>query len=411
MTASPRDSICGMDRVALTDAYAHRLRASLWGGSGKYASYAKANPGEASKIDAYVAAIKAGDNPTPPVVATDFGQMIVGLIAAGMVPDPVTPPPPPPPPSGKTRGVGAVMWGGAVGFSTADMARMDMVALDMGGDYAITSKIGGVPALCYSSGVTIQNRPESIPLAQAQANGWVLPIASAYGPIVDIFNPATGTAMGQHIAALCKQYGFKGVMLDDVVGWCRTLANALPPGKSDADWRNAIPGHVGRLWAPVKDAGLAMFANASGFIPMDANSDNGVNTLNFWNDLSVYGFGLCCEAWEENSADYRVRKYGVSWDQNWTGWRALHKLCNDKGIPFSAQPYLAPDTADCIYVRNSFYLDYKPGDQLLINPLTHSIYGPRWCADPGAALGAATVDGNGLWTRKFANELIPVDPR
>ena len=77
-----------MDRAALAAAYARRTSAVLWGGGGRYHSYAKSNPGEAGRLDAYVAALVAGEHVEPPQLATEFGRMIVGLIAAGAAPQP-----------------------------------------------------------------------------------------------------------------------------------------------------------------------------------------------------------------------------------------------------------------------------------------------------------------------------------
>jgi len=68
--------------AALTAAYATLRSGTLWSSTGKCKGFAVANPGEAAKIDAYVAALAAGSSLAPPVLATLTGQGIVGMLAA-----------------------------------------------------------------------------------------------------------------------------------------------------------------------------------------------------------------------------------------------------------------------------------------------------------------------------------------
>jgi len=93
-----------VDANALTTAYARLKRGTLWSSTGKCKGYAVANPGEAAKIDAYVAALVTDGTATPPTLATDTGSGIVGMLAA-MAAAPSPPPPPPPPPSGRHWGI------------------------------------------------------------------------------------------------------------------------------------------------------------------------------------------------------------------------------------------------------------------------------------------------------------------
>lgn len=84
---------------ALTDAYAVLKTGTLWSSTGKCKGYAVANPGEAAKIDAYVAALNT-DTATavPPALATATGRGIVGMLAA-LAPKPAPAPSPTPQPS------------------------------------------------------------------------------------------------------------------------------------------------------------------------------------------------------------------------------------------------------------------------------------------------------------------------
>lgn len=78
-----------VDGAALTAAYATLKSGSLWSSTGKCKGYAVSNPGEAAKIDAYVAAVAAGQFPVAPVLQTATGRGIVGMLAA------LAPSPPP----------------------------------------------------------------------------------------------------------------------------------------------------------------------------------------------------------------------------------------------------------------------------------------------------------------------------
>lgn len=75
----------------LRAAHQLRLEADL------YARWKRSNPGEASKYEAFVTAILAGQNPAPPTLATATGRWLTGM--AGMaLPEASTPPPLPPTP-------------------------------------------------------------------------------------------------------------------------------------------------------------------------------------------------------------------------------------------------------------------------------------------------------------------------
>src|SRR6478672_996645 len=67
---------------ALSAAYAILTTGQLWSSVGKCKGYAVANPGEAAKITAYVAALDRGERPAPPVLATATGRGIVGMLEA-----------------------------------------------------------------------------------------------------------------------------------------------------------------------------------------------------------------------------------------------------------------------------------------------------------------------------------------
>lgn len=67
---------------ALADAYAILKRGTLWSANGRCKGYAVSDPREAAKVDAYVAALDAGQSPTPPQLTTYTGKGLVGMLAA-----------------------------------------------------------------------------------------------------------------------------------------------------------------------------------------------------------------------------------------------------------------------------------------------------------------------------------------
>ncbi len=77
--------------MTLADAYAVLKSGSLWSSTGKCKGYAASNPGEAAQIDAYVAALNAGQTVAPPALSTATGRGLVGMLAA-LAPN--VPPPP-----------------------------------------------------------------------------------------------------------------------------------------------------------------------------------------------------------------------------------------------------------------------------------------------------------------------------
>jgi hypothetical protein len=75
---------------ALADAYDVLRSGTLWASTGRCKGFAVANPGEAAKIDQYVAALATGDHPAVPALTTATGKGIVGMLAALIF----APPPP-----------------------------------------------------------------------------------------------------------------------------------------------------------------------------------------------------------------------------------------------------------------------------------------------------------------------------
>lgn len=71
------------DLSKLSAGYSLLKNGSLWSANGKCKGYAIANPGEASKIDSYVASLVSGQFPTPPSLSTNFGKGLVEMIDGG----------------------------------------------------------------------------------------------------------------------------------------------------------------------------------------------------------------------------------------------------------------------------------------------------------------------------------------
>lgn len=84
---------------ALADAYALLKTGTLWSSNGRCKGYATSNPKEAAQIDAYVAAIDAGQTPAAPQLVTATGRGLVGMLAALTAEQPPTEPSTPPAPT------------------------------------------------------------------------------------------------------------------------------------------------------------------------------------------------------------------------------------------------------------------------------------------------------------------------
>jgi hypothetical protein len=80
---------------ALADAYAILKKGTLWSSTGRCKGYAVSDPREAAQIDAYIAALDAGQTPAPPQLATYTGKGLVGMLAALADTAPAAPAPAP----------------------------------------------------------------------------------------------------------------------------------------------------------------------------------------------------------------------------------------------------------------------------------------------------------------------------
>jgi hypothetical protein len=125
------------DLAALAAGYARLKQGTLWHSTGRCKGYADQNPGEAAKLDAYVAAIVAGGSPVMPVLATATGDGLARMIAAGSMPGtPPPPPPPPPPPSDR--------WFGGPGVSPFNTA-IGVGAVALPNSAAWLAPLAGLP--------------------------------------------------------------------------------------------------------------------------------------------------------------------------------------------------------------------------------------------------------------------------
>lgn len=88
------------DLAGLDAAYKLFKQATYWAATGKLGKgYGVAYAAEAKLIDEYIAALAAGQTPTPPTLSTKHGSGLVAMIAAGIAPVPEPPPVPDPPPA------------------------------------------------------------------------------------------------------------------------------------------------------------------------------------------------------------------------------------------------------------------------------------------------------------------------
>lgn len=340
---------------------------------------------------------------------------IDSLRTADPTPDPT--PTPTPTPTGFDDGVGGVQEGSYV--YAAALKLLDVFITDLNGTKA-TVDLPNTRCFLYRSCCSINTGYDtSIPIADANANGWLLRDASgnlvtnkqfATNDIGDISDPAFSAALASHSASLAKQYGFKGVWFDDAVASSKGLLSALPAGWTEAQWYSNMVGHLQRVAKGVASQGLEVAFNANGFVSGDSASDTGANHIKFWNDIvavPVSGIGFTAEYWQQSPADPTVvRTLGASWYQHWDTWRQLHTWCNSHGVTFLPMGYYPNGQAQADYLRGSFLLDYNGGRSAEVLARYHEA--PVYKA-LGAASGPATEGPSGVWTRKFANGTVVVN--
>jgi hypothetical protein len=203
--------------------------------------------------------------------------------------------------SGVTGGVGLYELGGALS-SVADPSAYSYVI----GDSSVSGQLASLPgtSLAYFAGTDVNTEwSTGVPYSQAAANGWLLRDASgnllvnqAYAGdyVGDVGNPAYQQAWISNVLGyLAANPGIKGVFIDDVLYDLTPLAGEeAAKYPTQQSWAQATLSFVQAVGTALRAKGYYVLVNASGYVPGDSNSDDGTNTITWWQELGPYVNGL-----------------------------------------------------------------------------------------------------------------------
>src|SRR5581483_3641301 len=383
------------DRQGLVAGHQLRKQGSV------YRSWASSNPREAQRLDAYVAAIGAGQTPAPPAMSTLEGRGIVQILAAALVPDACPAPPPCPAPAPAPAPGPASVYQKGVGLWYAtnrtvaegqlgSAVEVGMWAADQTANYPAAAlralyKIGieikpDWPDHTNSASFVPYEEAKLIPGAIATKNGqqlmaYTVPSDPAY--LADLGNETYQKRCAANaIADLNAHPSVNALYIDDMFGALSfnsqdAAGNGIIPDgyTSDADWRvrAAIPWLVnvcGQIKAARPD--VYIFANV-GDKPMPGEYyDGGDAVYRFMGDIVAAGAkldGFFSEYWMQ-APD--VGQPGINlaprpdqtgqWYWNAAGWQRLVARAQQLGKDFHGLVYANGGTAQR-YARGCFLLD------------------------------------------------------
>jgi hypothetical protein len=143
------------------------------------------------------------------------------------------------------------------------------------------------------------------------------------------------------------------------------------------------------------------------------NSNDGTNTVVWWQQLGPYVNGLVNEYWAEtaNGSD-QLRATGTAWYQQFDGWQRLVQTAQAAGDDFYGLTYgAAGDTATMSYGKASFLLDWNGGGGAFIYATTNNTDpgSSAWTTDIGTPTAAKQQVGVG-WMRTYSGGITLVNP-
>jgi hypothetical protein len=280
-------------------------------------------------------------------------------------------------------------------------------------------------SLVYFAGTDVNTKwSTGVPYSQALASGWLLKDSS--GNLLlnkghpDNYVGDVGSAGYQQawitnvLAFLAAQPGLEGVCIDDV------LYDLIPmTGVEAAEyptkqaWASAQLSFVAAVGTALRANGYYVLLNASGYVPGDPNSDDGTNTVTWWQQLGPYVNGLTNESYQETSDGSNIlRSTGGAWTQNWDGWQRLVQTAQAMGKDFVGVTYGASgDTRTMTYGKASFLQDWNGGGGAFIFLPTDSSdpTNSAWTTDIGQPAAAKQQVGVG-WMRQYTAGIALVNP-
>lgn len=294
------------DPQALQAAYEAFKQTTYWKSNGKInKGYGVNNPGEEAQIDAYVAALASGGSPAPPVLQTEFGKNLVGMIDAGF-PAGVTPPEPepgpePPQPTTATRRFSRF----ASNYSdthAADHAERYQI-IDMQGfngpKYNADILAAGAVPLLYKD---VPKLGDDGPSGAALNTNYAVEVGEVssackldrewnQGYLGDVGASEFQNTWAENAIACAREGGFKGVFLDDTL-W--KLGGGYPSKyPTQGDWQQATREFLSVVGPKIIAADLVAVANIgsssdTSFLPtlpdwlsfLDGYSEEGLGRAN-----------------------------------------------------------------------------------------------------------------------------------
>jgi hypothetical protein len=279
--------------------------------------------------------------------------------------------------------------------------------------------------LAYFAGTDVNvNWSTGVPYSQALASGWLLKDSSGRlltnlgtpgNYIGDVGSAGYQQAWITNVLAYLAGYpGVDGVFIDDVLLDLKPMAGVeAAKYPTQQQWASAMLSFVSAVGNALRAKGYYLGVNASGYVPGDANSDTGANTVSWWQQLGPYVDGLMNEYYQETSnGTNQLRATGSSWTQNWDGWQRLVATAQAMGKDFLGLMYgAAGNTAAMTYGKASFLLDWNGGGGAFMY-LTDDGSDPRdaaWLTDLGQPSAAKQQVGVG-WQRSYSGGVVVVNP-
>jgi hypothetical protein len=208
--------------------------------------------------------------------------------------------------------------------------------------------------------------------------------------------------------------GIDGVFIDDVVYDLKPLAGTeAAKYPTQQQWAAAELSFAKVVGQALRAAGYYVAVNASGYIPGDANSNDGTNTVTWWQELGPYVNGLMNEYYDETSnGTYQLRATGTAWYQSWDGWQRLVQTAQSMGDDFFGLTYdTAGNTTAMTYGKASFLLDWNGGGGAFMYAALDGSdpTSSAWTTDIGTPTASKQQVGTG-WMRTYTGGVALVNP-
>jgi hypothetical protein len=292
-------------------------------------------------------------------------------------------------------------------------------------------------SLAYMDGTTLDNvsYDNGMPYQQALSNGWLLKDAAGnyvhpYGNsnryLGDVGNSAYQQAFITNVRnKLATTPGLDGIFLDNVVAdvsptWMTSCGCFPAKYPSLAAWQTAQVGFVAALGSALKSSGFYVLPNAQGWTKGSSNTDNGVDTQNWWIKLAPYVSGLMNEYWMQNANNVTQLMSDGSggFMTSWAGWQKLVSIAQSHGVDFFGSTQGSSTfTQGMRFGKASFLLDWDGGGGAFTYSVSPAFVGPdpynaAWASDLGAPQGAkfAVLPSANVWRRNYTRGVVVVNP-